>query len=124
MKIAILTLPVYSNYGGILQCYALQYILERMGHEVKVLKKPTFSRTYYIIYPLAICKRLFKRFVLNQKIAILKAPHQIVRQHTNRFIHQYLNLYIKKHGRLRLLLISMQLLSVAIKFGVRHIQSQ
>jgi hypothetical protein len=96
MKIAILTLPVYSNYGGILQCYALQSILERMGHEVKVLKKPTFSRTYYIIYPLAICKRLFKRFVLNQKIAILKAPHQIVRQHTNRFIHQYLNLYIKK----------------------------
>ena len=35
MKIAILTLPPRENYGGILQCYALQTVLERMGHEVR-----------------------------------------------------------------------------------------
>lgn len=34
MKIAILTLPLHTNYGGILQNYALQAILKRMGHEV------------------------------------------------------------------------------------------
>lgn len=96
MKIAILTLPVYSNYGGIIQCYALQTVLERMGHEVQVLKKPQYRYSYYIIYPLAVCKRLFKRFVLGQKVAIFKAPHQIVRLHTNRFIHQYIHLYIKR----------------------------
>lgn len=96
MKIAILTLPVYSNYGGILQCYALQTVLERMGHKVQVLKKPQYGYSYYAIYPLAVCKRLFKRFVLGKKNAIFKAPHQIVRQHTNRFIHQYIHLYIKK----------------------------
>lgn len=39
MKIAILTLPLNLNYGGILQCYALQTVLERMGHEVIVLNR-------------------------------------------------------------------------------------
>lgn len=37
MKIGILTLPLYTNYGGILQAYALQTILERMGHKVSVI---------------------------------------------------------------------------------------
>lgn len=37
MKIGILTLPLHTNYGGILQAWALQTILERMGHEVKVI---------------------------------------------------------------------------------------
>ena len=37
MKIAIMTLPMSSNYGGILQCYALQTVLTRMGHSVVVL---------------------------------------------------------------------------------------
>ncbi len=34
MKIAILTQPLKTNYGGILQCYALKTVLERMGHNV------------------------------------------------------------------------------------------
>ncbi|WP_288360211.1 polysaccharide pyruvyl transferase family protein [uncultured Bacteroides sp.] len=38
MKIAILTFPLRENYGGVLQCYALQTILQRMGHEVEVIK--------------------------------------------------------------------------------------
>lgn len=33
MKIAILTQPLWGNYGGILQNYALQTILKRMGHD-------------------------------------------------------------------------------------------
>lgn len=39
MKIAILTLPLHTNYGGILQAYALQTILERMGHEVCLIER-------------------------------------------------------------------------------------
>lgn len=70
MKIAILTLPVYSNYGGILQCYALQYILERMGHEVKVLKKPTFSRTYYI--PIGNMQAFVQAFCVKSKNSNIK----------------------------------------------------
>lgn len=37
MKIGILTQPLTTNYGGILQNYALQTILKRMGHEVWTL---------------------------------------------------------------------------------------
>lgn len=39
MKIGILTLPLHTNYGGILQAYALQTVLERMGHDVVVFDK-------------------------------------------------------------------------------------
>ena len=96
MKIAMLTLPLNLNYGGILQCYALQTVLERMGHEVQVLTRPQYGRSYYIIYPLAVCKRLLKRFILGKKVDIFKAPHQIIRQHTDRFIHQYIHQYIQR----------------------------
>lgn len=96
MRIAIVTLPLHTNYGGILQCYALQTVLERMGHNVQVLTKPQYGRSYYIIYPLAVCKRLLKRFLLGKDVAIFKAPHQIVRQHTDRFIHKYIHQYKKR----------------------------
>ena len=33
MKIALLTLPFNVNIGGVLQAYALQHVLEQMGHE-------------------------------------------------------------------------------------------
>lgn len=39
MKLAILTQPLASNYGGILQCYALQTTLTRLGHSVVVLSR-------------------------------------------------------------------------------------
>ena len=37
MKVAIVTLPLHTNYGGLLQAYALKSIIEDMGHEVTVL---------------------------------------------------------------------------------------
>ena len=37
MKIAIVTLPLHTNYGGLLQAFALKTTLEGMGHEVAVL---------------------------------------------------------------------------------------
>ena len=37
MRTAILTLPLHTNYGGLLQAYALKTVLETMGHEVTVL---------------------------------------------------------------------------------------
>ena len=40
MRIGILTLPLHTNYGGILQAYALQTVLERMGHEASVITTP------------------------------------------------------------------------------------
>ena len=34
MEILILTQPLHTNYGGLLQAYALQQILKGMGHDV------------------------------------------------------------------------------------------
>lgn len=96
MKIAILTLPLHTNYGGILQCYALQTVLERMGHEVLVLTKPKYDRSYYWIYPLAICKRFLKWSVLKKDVLIWKAPHEFFCKYTDRFIHRYIHRWVKR----------------------------
>lgn len=102
MRIAILTLPLHTNYGGILQCYALQTVLQRMGHEVRVLVKPQYGRSYCVIYPLAICKRLIKRFILGQNVNILRAQHEIIRINTDKFIKQYIHQYRCRHWNPRL----------------------
>lgn len=39
MRIAIVTLPLHTNYGGVLQAYALKHCLEGMGHEVTVIDR-------------------------------------------------------------------------------------
>lgn len=39
MKIGILTFHSQLNYGGVLQCWALQTALEKMGHEVVVVDR-------------------------------------------------------------------------------------
>ena len=39
MRIGILTLPLHTNYGGILQAYALQTVLERAGHDVRLIEE-------------------------------------------------------------------------------------
>lgn len=37
MRVAIVTLPLHTNYGGLLQAYALKTCLEGLGHETTVL---------------------------------------------------------------------------------------
>ena len=60
MKIGILTLPLHANYGGILQAYALQTALERMGHEVQVIHTPFVRPKASLITK---SKRLIKRML-------------------------------------------------------------
>ena len=43
MRIGIATQPLTSNYGGILQNYALQTVLKRMGHEVWTMDYNKFT---------------------------------------------------------------------------------
>lgn len=45
MKIGIITQPLACNYGGILQNYALQQVLKRMGHEAWTIDYNTFGWT-------------------------------------------------------------------------------
>lgn len=96
MRIIILTLPLHVNYGGILQCYALQSVLQKMGNNVRVLSRPKYGRLYYIMKPLSVCKRLFKYFILREDISILKAPHEVINEKIELFINTYINKYIKR----------------------------
>ena len=68
MKIGILTFHWASNYGAVLQCYALQETLKAMGHEVSVINyKPrqyddtlwTFLRYRKFLH--------FKQYLLTRK---------------------------------------------------------
>lgn len=73
MKIGILTLPLHSNYGGILQAYALQTVLERMGHDVFFIEKDRKIRNPSIC---RIAKRVVKKFFLRKKIEVFLEKKQ------------------------------------------------
>lgn len=70
-KIALLTLPMCPNYGGILQCYALQTVLERMGCEVTMLDRrrvaPKLTFLLFILRCVSMLKCVFRRHVLGRK---------------------------------------------------------
>ncbi|MFI3319815.1 MAG: polysaccharide pyruvyl transferase family protein [Rikenellaceae bacterium] len=97
MKIGIQTLQLNTNYGGILQAYALQTVLQRMGHDASVITKFSIFAFPLWMYPLALGFRLVKKYILGQKNIVIfnvkkrKEEAVIVRQHTQRFIDTYIN---------------------------------
>ena len=51
MKIGILTQPLRGNYGGVLQNWALQQILIRLGHEpitIDILPRPRLEDLFFL----------------------------------------------------------------------------
>lgn len=65
MKIGILTQPLRNNYGGLLQAYALQTTLKRMGHDVWIINRefeePHFIRKFTSLGKKIILKYFFKK---------------------------------------------------------------
>ena len=63
MRICILTQPLHTNYGGLLQAYALQAILKQMGHEVwtedRKWKRPLIVNVKQLIARLIKYKGLY-----------------------------------------------------------------
>lgn len=91
MKIAILTLPLHTNYGGLLQAYALQAVLKRMGHEVWIVNNSLKRRTL-LVKVLSIAKRLVL-FIFYRKSKLIRVwpttkEENIIAQNTNRFIQE------------------------------------
>lgn len=83
MKIAILTQPLRTNFGGILQNYALQKVLKRMGNDPVTVD-------YDCVYP-------WWRWMIGRiKSFLFRTPHHIQYPHygrsgqenLNRFIHE------------------------------------
>lgn len=93
MKIAIITLPLHINYGGILQCYALQTVLQRMGHEVHILNKPRYGRLYLVEFIKSYLSSLYKLFVNK------KNGGDIVSIYDNLYEYEYISKDIKSFIR-------------------------
>lgn len=71
MKVGILTQPLLSNYGGILQCYALQRTLQNLGHDAVRLDYYDFSLRYRLLY---LAKSCVLRYLLRNKAVSLSHP--------------------------------------------------
>ncbi|WP_455585456.1 polysaccharide pyruvyl transferase family protein [Bacteroides sp.] len=67
MKICILTQALYTNYGGLLQAFALQTVLKRMGNEVVTDLYGAKKRIPYLIRFLKFNYHFLKRYILGDK---------------------------------------------------------
>jgi hypothetical protein len=94
-KIGILTLPLDTNYGGILQAYALMEILKRMGHEVWLIKRRQ-PHVSFLRYCCILGKQVIKKYILKKEVSFIlrgakkKEREKVIRQHTQRFIEEYI----------------------------------
>ena len=98
MKIAILTLPLHTNYGGILQAYALQTVLQRMGHHVDVLDTDIIKSRPWFLMPIVYSKRLIYKLLRKSEIPVfyeskLKHDKPIIQSNTNQFIKNYISIH-------------------------------
>jgi len=91
MKICILTQPLGGNYGGIMQNYALQTVLKRIGHEVwtedRKPNKPTFISK---IKKVSLVRFLFGKKKINKELIISPAEKNLIEQNTCQFIKDHI----------------------------------
>lgn len=91
MKIGIITLPFNSNYGGLLQAFALQTVLKQMGHEVWSVNRRNRIMPFRIKV-LSSTNRLIKS-ILKGKLGVIRSwataeEELVIDQHTNRFLSE------------------------------------
>ena len=78
MKIAILTQPLRANYGGVLQNYALQQILIKLGHEPITIEKDPYLHISKLKLFLELPKRIFTKCILKKRKYIFNEKHFII----------------------------------------------
>lgn len=93
-RVAILTLPLQTNYGGILQAYALQTTLDRLGYQAEHLQPlPSYrsSKPWWQL-PAAWLHRAYRKFIKGDSaLRVFENPYKTIQQHTSSFIAKYLN---------------------------------
>ena len=75
MEIAILTQPLRANYGGVLQNFALQQVLIKLGHIPITLEKDPVLRISKLKLFFNFPKRLFTKYILKKRKYILYEKH-------------------------------------------------
>lgn len=93
MKIGIITQPLETNYGGLLQNYALQEALRRLGHDVITLDQPYLIPSRNTVYKGCI-KAIIKK-ILGRKcnMPVYITPEEIdeIAIYTSRFVEKYIS---------------------------------
>ena len=90
-KVAILTLPLIYNYGAILQAYALQQSVKKIGNECWLIDKVLPVYPYYR-RPLSIISRIIGRYLRGEKdyeiipYWISKKTERIISKNTRKFV--------------------------------------
>lgn len=96
MRIGILTLPPHANYGGILQAYAMQTVLERMGHNVVVFNNPIKKQV--LSFPMSFLHyivRFIKKYILRKtNVYVFKEQKIYKYQKVNTL---YTDAFVNKH---------------------------
>ncbi|MFI3332656.1 MAG: polysaccharide pyruvyl transferase family protein [Rikenellaceae bacterium] len=98
MRIGVITLPLHTNYGGILQAYALQRVLRELGHDVSLVERPRRKRRLHPIRAIwTLPQRIFRRYFLGDRESILllerriEGEYSVVSQHTQLFVERYIS---------------------------------
>lgn len=95
MRIGIITLQPRFNYGGIMQAYAMQKVLTRLGHQgtlIDSIPSRLPYKTKYLIYiKRAILKYLFKKNIIVRLDKKTNKEISIKGKHTFNFINNHIN---------------------------------
>ena len=99
MKIGILTHPIETNYGGILQAFALQKTLRDMGHDVLTIDRH-HARSYpsFLRHALGYLKRL-KQYYIDKRNDVSVCWDAYMADADYKTISQYTRQYAKKNIR-------------------------
>ena len=89
MRIGILTQPIHTNYGGILQAFALQTILTRLGHEVYIINRD--NRTWLWLF-LHRCIRFYYDLTGRDYVCPMNGELVILQRNLSKFINKELHL--------------------------------
>lgn len=97
MKIAVLTLRLHSNYGGILQAYALMHTLKQLGYEPYLVNNQYFKKRSRISFYFIYIRNAIQKYLLGRKnIEIFQEKryrneYEIVCKNTRMFVEK--NIY-------------------------------
>lgn len=102
MRIGVLTLPLHNNFGGILQAYALQQVLNNLGHDTVLIDKSKYVSLgpWYWKYPIYV-KRTILKYLMRKDIIVRADVEQnripkTIAKHTDLFIDKYIKRFFTK----------------------------
>ena len=97
MKIGILTHPLEANYGGLLQAYALQESVRRLGYDVEHIDIHIYPAQIGIPkQTLGFIRRCFAHFILQKNVSIKFRPnlskkdYETIARNIKPFVRKYI----------------------------------